>query len=94
MLSRSSRAAVQAANRLLGTPPRELWVCLLPRAVMLSAAKHLGAHHARCFAALSMTAPTAVQAAQVRSPGQSSLQMSSSKGRQSYRVKFAILISF
>jgi hypothetical protein len=76
MLNRSSRTAVQVANRLLVTPPRELWGCLLPRAVMGSAAKHLGAPHARCFAALSMTAPTAVQAAQVRSRGKSSLHMS------------------
>ncbi len=76
MLNSSSRTAVRAANRLLVTPPRELWGCLLPQDVMLSAAKHLGAHRARCFAALSMTAPTAVQAAQVRSRGKSSLHMS------------------
>jgi hypothetical protein len=38
--------------------PRErTWAALTAvLAVMLSAAKHLGAHRARCFAALSMTA--------------------------------------
>jgi hypothetical protein len=70
MLNRSSRIAVQAANRLLVTSPRS------EGAVMLSAAKYLCAHRARYFAALSMTARTAVKPAQVRSRGKSSLQMS------------------
>ena len=51
-------------------------VCLLPSDVILSEAKDLARGAQRCFAALSMTARTAVKAAQVRSQEKSYLQMS------------------